>query len=404
MSFRRIAWLACLVCSQIQAAAEPLPEDVTLAVGESRVLNADIRRAALGSRKVVSMATPERGQILLFGEKSGRTVAQLWLADGTRRVLHISVVDAAPAEQLQQLQALLVGIAGVRLRETAGHILIEGERISADDQQRVAQIAALFPGLVLNLIGQGSWESMVQMDVRLVEVRRDKIRQLGLRWTQQVSGPSVAITAGGGAGNLAVSASTATLFQSQIDLLQQKGLAFVVAEPSLSCRSGGVARFISGGEVPIPVTDGFGAMDVQYKEYGVILEVRPRADRSGAIYAEVDIELSQLDSSVRVADFPGFVKRRTSTAINVQSGETVAIAGLVAREKSRSRQGLAGLSSIPVAGKLFSSTRHEQRDMELLVLITPRGYEAGTVTQPAPPDQKQLIDRAGAMKNAMDTP
>ena len=92
MSFRRIAWLACLVCSQIQAAAEPLPEDVTLAVGESRVLNADIRRAALGSGKVVSMATPERGQILLFGEKSGRTVAQLWLADGTRRVLHISVV------------------------------------------------------------------------------------------------------------------------------------------------------------------------------------------------------------------------------------------------------------------------------------------------------------------------
>lgn len=378
-------------------AGEPVPEEISLAVGESRVLNLDIRRAALGSGKVVSLATPEKGQLLLFGEAPGKTVAQLWLADGSRRSLRISVVETAPADQMQQLQALLAGVAGVRLRESAGHILIEGERISAEDQERITQIAGLFPGRVLNMIGQGSWESMVQMDVRLVEVRRDQLRQLGLRWTPQASGPSIAVAAGGAAGDLAVRASLATLLQSQLDLLQQKGMAFVLAEPSLSCRSGGVARFVSGGEVPIPVTDGFGAMDVQYKEYGVIMEVRPRADRSGAVYAEVDIELSQLDSSVRVADFPGFVKRRTSTAINVQSGETVAIAGLVARERNRNRQGLAGLSSIPVAGGLFRSARREEREMELLVLITPRGYETGVVAEPAAPDQAQLIERARVM-------
>jgi len=390
---RHAVWAVCLASMGLRA-SEPLPEEISLAVGESRVLNIDIRRAALGSGKVVALATPEKGQLLLFGEAPGKTVAQLWLADGSRRSLRISVVEAAPADQMQQLQALLSGVTGLRLRESAGHILIEGERISADDQQRIAQVAGLFPGRVLNMIGQGSWESMVQMDVRLVEVRRDQLRQLGLRWTPQASGPSIAVAAGGAAGDLAVRASLATLLQSQIDLLQQKGMAFVLAEPSLSCRSGGVARFVSGGEVPIPVTDGFGAMDVQYKEYGVILEVRPRADRSGAVYAEVDIELSQLDSSVRVADFPGFVKRRTSTAINVQSGETVAIAGLVARERNRNKQGLAGLSSIPVAGGLFRSARKEQREMELLVLITPRGYDTGVVAEPAAPSQAQLIERA----------
>lgn len=393
MRLRHAVWAVCLASMGLRA-SEPLPEEISLAVGESRVLNIDIRRAALGSGKVVALATPEKGQLLLFGEAPGKTVAQLWLADGSRRSLRISVVEAAPADQMQQLQALLSGVTGLRLRESAGHILIEGERISADDQQRIAQVAGLFPGRVLNMIGQGSWESMVQMDVRLVEVRRDQLRQLGLRWTPQASGPSIAVAAGGAAGDLAVRASLATLLQSQIDLLQQKGMAFVLAEPSLSCRSGGVARFVSGGEVPIPVTDGFGAMDVQYKEYGVILEVRPRADRSGAVYAEVDIELSQLDSSVRVADFPGFVKRRTSTAINVQSGETVAIAGLVARERNRNKQGLAGLSSIPVAGGLFRSARKEQREMELLVLITPRGYDTGVVAEPAAPSQAQLIERA----------
>lgn len=402
MSLQRLICLACLISMQLHAGEAPLPEEISLAVGESRVLSADIRRAALGSGKVVSLATPERGQLLLFGEAPGKTIAQLWMADGARRALRITVVDTAPVDQLQQLQVLLSGMAGLRLREAAGHILIEGERVSAEDQQRVAQIAGLFPGRVLNLIGEGSWESMVQMDVRLVEVRRDQLRQLGLRWTPQAAGPSIAITAGAGAGNLAIHASTATLLQSQIDLLQQKGMAFVVAEPSLSCRSGGVARFVSGGEVPIPITDGFGAMDVQYKEYGIILEVRPRADRSGAIYAEVDIELSQLDAAVRVADFPGFVKRRTSTAINVQSGETVAIAGLVAREKNRGRQGLAGLSSIPLAGNLFASTRREQRQTELLVLITPHGYEAGTATEPAAPNQQQLIERAKSLQDLMN--
>jgi pilus assembly protein CpaC len=198
---------------------------------------------------------------------------------------------------------------------------------------------------------------------------------------------------------LAVHAALSTLLQSQIDVLQQKGMAFVVAEPTLSCRSGGVARFVSGGEVPIPVTDGLGATDVQYKEYGVILEVRPRTDRSGAIYADVDVELSQIDASVRAGDFPGFVKRRTSTAVNMQSGQTVAIAGLMARESSRDRQGLPVLSALPLAGSLFGSSRRQQRQTELLVLITPHQFDPAA-DEPAlnTRDQMQLIDRAQQLK------
>ncbi|MBK6674998.1 MAG: hypothetical protein IPG49_16675 [Proteobacteria bacterium] len=147
-------------------------------------------------------------------------------------------------------------------------------------------MAALFPGRVLNFIGQAGWEAMVQMDVRLVEVRRDQMRQLGINWNSTASGPELAISAGADTAGGAVHASLNSTIQSRIDLLQQKGMAFVLAEPTLNCRSGGVARFVSGGEVPIPVTDGLGATDVQYKEYGVILEIKPRADRSGGIYAE----------------------------------------------------------------------------------------------------------------------
>ena len=370
MTIRR--WLVfAFVLMAGTARGSDIPAELSLHVGESRLLSVDIKRAALGNGKVVSLATPERGQLLLFGEGVGTTTAQLWLRDGSRQSLRITVMQPGTEDLLRQVQGLLQP-GGVSARIVGGYIILQGDRISSEEQQRAADVAALFPGRVLNFIGQAGWEAMGQMDVRLVEVRRDQMRQLGINWNSTASGPELAISAGADTAGGAVHASLNSTIQSRIDLLQQKGMAFVLAEPTLNCRSGGVARFVSGGEVPIPVTDGLGATDVQYKEYGVILEIKPRADRSGGIYAEVEVELSQLDPSVRVGDFPGFVKRRTSTAINVMAGETVALAGLHVRERSRDRQGLPGLSSLPVAGWLFSSARRQSRESELIVLITPR--------------------------------
>ncbi|MEO6078688.1 MAG: pilus assembly protein N-terminal domain-containing protein [Steroidobacteraceae bacterium] len=372
-----------------------LPDEVSLSVGESLLLVADLRRAALGSGKVVSIAVPERGQLLLFGEAAGRTTAQLWLRDGSRHVLQVTVTEQDLAARLAQIRGLLSGVENVGARISGGYVLLEGARASADDLARAAEVAALFPGQVLNFVGRSGWESMVQMQVRLIEVRRDQLRQLGLRWDSDAAGPAVSVAAGGAAGAPGAHVAIATLLQSRLELLQQRGLAYTVAEPTLSCRSGGMARFVSGGEIPIPITDGLGSTDVQYKEYGVILEIRPRADRSGAIYADIDIEMSQMDASVRVGDFPGFVKRRASTAFNAQAGETIAIAGLVSRERSRDRSGIPGLASIPGIGALFRTSRRLDRETELVVLITPRSFDAGVrLESAASTDQHALLDRA----------
>jgi pilus assembly protein CpaC len=325
----------------------------------------------------------------------------LWLRDGTRRALRIKVTDQNLAGRLDQVHGLLDGAPDISARIAGSHILLEGSRASAEEQQRAADVAALFPGVVLDFVGKTGWESMVQMDVQLIEVRRDQLRELGLRWNAEMAGPDVSVAGGGGAGGVSVRASIASVLQSRLQLLQRRGLASVIAQPTLSCRSGGSARFVSGGEIPIPVTDGLGSTDVQYKEYGVILEVRPRADRSGAIYADVDIELSQIDAAVRSGDYPGFLKRRTSTAINAQAGETIAIAGLVANERSRDRQGLPGLSAAPLVGGVFSSTRRQHRQTELLVLLTPRRFEASQPqAEPLGTDQAGLLERQGLLKAA----
>lgn len=393
---RALLLLVLMYLPGLPVRAEALPAEVSLGTGETVLLMADIQRAALGNGKVVSLATPEKGQLLLFGESPGKTTAQLWLKDGSRHLLHIEVHEADPGRRLREIRELLSGIESVSARVSGRYIVLEGTRVSAEDQERIAGIAALFPGEVLNFVGRADWETMIQMDVHLVEVRRDALQRLGLRWDSEAQGPSVSITAGGGKG-LSITAALSSELRSRIDLLQQSGMAQTVAEPTLSCRSGGVARFVSGGAVPIPVTDGLGSTDVQYKDYGVILEVRPRADDSGAIYADVEIELSQIDAAVRVGDYPGFLKRSTSTAINAQEGQTIAIAGMLLREQGSDRGGIPGLSAVPAIGGLFRSTRNARRETELLVLITPRRFDGGLPAVEAMPGQAELIERERVM-------
>lgn len=405
MSLRLAGLLLSLLWCTASAAQKSttLPDKVSLAVGETMLLVADVRRAALGSGSVVSLATPERGQVLLFGEAPGATTAELWLADGSRHRLEIAVRERDLSGRLLEVRELLNGIGTVSARISGRYIVLEGTRSSAADRARAAEVAALFPGEVLDFVAEADWETMIQMQVRLIEVRRDHLHRLGLRWDQEAAGPFISAVAGGGNGGLSIAGSLVSELNSRIDLLQQQGVAYTLAEPVLTCRSGGSARFVSGGEVPIPVTDGLGATDVQYKEYGVILEVRPRAARDGAIYAAVDIELSQIDSSIRVGDFPGFLKRQTSTAINSVAGDTIAIAGLLLRERGRDRSAIPGLGALPLAGALFRSQRRQQRETELLVLITPYRFDAGTPAMDAPMTQPTLIERAGELRREAST-
>ena len=379
----RLFTLIALLASVSLHAAEALPEALSLTVGETHLLAVDVQRLALGSGKVLSVSRPERGQLLLLAEGPGTTTLQLWLRDGRQQRIRVAIGALDLDWRLEQVRRLLDGTHNVNARIAGTHIVLEGEQVSDADLARASTIAESQPGVVLNFVGKLAWEPMIQMDVRILEVRRDQVRELGLRWDEATAGPALGAKLGGGA---SASFAMASHLSSRIDLLQRRGLAETVAQPTLSCRSGGTARFVSGGEVPIPVSDGLGTMNVQYKEYGVILEVRPRADASGGIFAEIDTELSQIDDSVRVQNFPGFVKRRSATAVNLRDGETLVIAGLLARERGRNRHSIPGIGNLPLAGAFFSSTHRLERQTELLVLITPRITDASR--------QQERLERA----------
>jgi len=152
----------------------------------------------------------------------------------------------------------------------------------------------------------------------------------------------------------------------------QNGQANLLASPSLTTRSGGKAKFIAGGEIPIPVNTGFGQVTIEYKEYGVIMEVTPVADNSGNIYAKVDIEVSNLDPSVVIAGYPAILKRQSTSEFNSRDGDAVVISGLYSYTGTSTTDKVPGLGSAPVVGGLFRNNNTNDQRRQVAVVITPR--------------------------------
>lgn len=395
-----VAWVSGDVGAADLRAADPrnadLPDRLALYVGETRTLAAAPTRMAVGNGRVVSVSVVDPRQLLLMGEAPGSSVLQLWFQDGREHRIVIDVAADNVAALLDEVRSLLGPDTPVATRIAAGRIVLEGEGLSAAARGRVAAVVGLFPQQVLDLTGRVGAELTIQIDARIVEMRTGRLRDLGVRWRSDVNGPNAAIIADLAVNNLfrppVADAAAVTpplqaadrvwpprgylgwsaVLDSRLALLEQQGLLRVVAEPSLSCRSGGAARFVSGGEFPIPVVGGNGSADVEFKEYGVILDVKPVVDPNGLILARVETELSQIDPSQTVLGVPGLLKRRSATDVTLREGETLVIAGLVSRLDANDRQTVPGLGRLPLAGRAFRADRRRAERSELVILLTPR--------------------------------
>jgi pilus assembly protein CpaC len=173
---------------------------------------------------------------------------------------------------------------------------------------------------------------------------------------------------------------------AQLEALEQNGTATVLAEPQLSTRSGYKATFHAGGEIPYSVASVNG-VTVQFKPYGIRLDIEPRVARSGAIRAVIDSEVSSIDNSVSATNGPALLTRRTRTEFNVKPGETIVLAGLLQRTNSTDTDGVPFLGNIPVLGALFRSKRFQNKETELVVLVTPHLVDSNT------PALKDRIER-----------
>lgn len=419
--------LSCCMLLGVPAAsvraAESLPTHLDLFIGDSRVIKASTTRIAVGNGKVVSASPVSTDQLVLIGQAIGESVVQLWLQDGTQHRISVSVGPGDVQALRETIEQMLVGVEGVTARVVGRRILLEGDAANTRARERAAAIAALYPQSVTDFVGKIGWETMVHVDVRIVEFRRGQLRELGIRWRDETSGPTAGVIADfitndrfrvrlegdplpdpafdpvPGHTSVRAYLGLSTILESRLRALESTGEANLVAEPRLSCRSGGTARFVAGGEIPIPVVNSVGATDVEFREYGVILEIRPQVDAAGGVSMRVETELSQVDNAQRVAGIPGLLKRRSATDINLQAGETMVIAGLVQSQRSTDDAGLPGLSRVPVAGRLFGVRGKRSEESEVVIFLTPRIERGGEFAAETEDRLRRTAERLDAARN-----
>ncbi|MEL7445245.1 MAG: type II and III secretion system protein family protein [Pseudomonadota bacterium] len=209
----------------------------------------------------------------------------------------------------------------------------------------------------------------------------------GVIQTETITGPGLNTNGGTTLGGLGRLFGLDVL--GALDLAEQVGLVTTLSEPNLTALSGETASFLAGGEFPIPISEGLGSVSVQYRDFGVSLEYTPTVLSNGRISLRVSPEVSELSSagSVQLNGFeiPGLTIRRTETTVELGSGQSFMIAGLMSNNSQNSLDRAPGLGDMPILGNLFRSRSYRRGDTELVIIVTPylvKPVSAGEISLP----------------------
>lgn len=393
--------------------------------GKSAVIElpVDAKDVLVSDAKVadVVLSTPRR--IYVMGLTSGQTDAVFVDASG-RQLLRLDVrVDQDTSAVAQTLARVLPG-SGVRVEAVNQNLILTGEVASATEADKAIRIAASFvakPEQVLNMMSIAAADQ-VMLKVKVIEVNRSVIKQLGLNWQVALNQASdnavnLAKTATYGI-NGAVLGGVAgqhtyrngdNFSQTTLQAFERVGLVRTLAEPTLTAVSGESARFLAGGEFPVPVAqDNLGRVTVEFKPFGVGLGFSPVVLSGGRISLKISSEVSEITnvnsfslgstSGANTSNnfnivIPGLNVRRTETTVELPSGGAMMISGLLQSKMAQNIDSLPGLMQLPVLGALFRSRDFINNETELVVIVTPYLVKAVRPDQlQTPADGLQMAD------------
>lgn len=401
-------------------------EYIDIALGDVFVLREnDVARIAIGNGKIVSATTVSDRQILLIPDSAGQTTLYVWKKSGKEVKYTVRVSQPDLTKRLSEGGALLSGIPGVTTRVVADRLLVEGVVSGEDSKARLDTLLKQVPDAINLTLRPDTVEPMIYLDVKILEFSKKALDQIGIRWgvsgggAAGVVGPFSGGTTPSGslfslqpgspnlAGSIPVAPNRIGAFQgyfgiasaitANLNLFVSNGEAYILAEPKLSCRSGGEAKFLAGGEVPIPVATGLGNTQITFKEFGVQLNVKPVLNAAGVVSARVRTELSAVDATLAVQGIPGFLTRRTETDVSLKLGESLFLSGLMNDDASNTIEKLPGAGDIPILGTLFRSKLYRQNKTELVIVMTPLLIESqGQLNQEL---IKRGLDKRDTTKN-----
>lgn len=398
---------------------------VQMIVNTSRILSQEskIPQAQVNNPEVVGLTALSPNQVQIYGRRPGVTQVNIWDEKGNIRTIDIMV--HGDAQELARLLHETFPKAALRIRPVSTGVIISGYVDDPNQTNRIVEISQQYYPNVINYITVGGVQQVL-LQVRIMEVSRTKLRNLGVDLAAVMESGSAFATAASGimntgvfsAGNTISQTGRATIpiriasggdnFYAFVEALKQNNLAKVLADPNLVTESGRPAFMNAGGEFPILVPQSLGTISVEYRRFGTQIDFVPVVMGSNIINLQVRPRISEIDDTRSVTingqQIPGLTVREADTAVTLRAGQTLAIAGLVQTRTNSSVRGVPVLMDTPVVGSFFRRTSDTINEVELLIMVTPQIVEGidpqtlcelsgGPGSQTTNPDDRQLFNR-----------
>ncbi len=407
---RALVMASCLAAGTILAVthvqAEQFPSQIHIAAGErakSRVLNVGQGRSVVidlaepvadvlvSNPEVADAIVKTQHRVVVIGNAAGQATLVLFARSG-RELASFNLRIEPDTSDLTALIRRLIPRSNISAEVINGNVILTGTANSTGDAQKAADLAARFAGngvtaaQILNMVTVDGVDQ-VHLKVTVAEVERSIIKQLGVQLTGSVgignygaafnnntsfNVNSSIVSQAAGAGAFA---SGNTSLAASIEALQRDGVIRTLAEPTLTAISGENASFLAGGEFPIPVAQDNNTVSVEFKKFGVGLDFTPVVLSGGRISLRVKTEVSELtnDGAVTAGDITisALKVRRAESTLELPSGGTLVMAGLLRESYRQSINGVPGLMQLPVLGALFKSRDFLRQQTELVVFVTP---------------------------------
>jgi pilus assembly protein CpaC len=402
-----------------QAGASAAPEKLMVTVGKSMIIDSpvNIQRISMANGELAEAVAVNPKEVLINGKAAGETSLVIWQQGGNRLLYDLTVrLSSNKLDAVRQQIARDFPNEEINITFENDTAFVRGTVKDVTAAERVMSIVGTL-GKSVNLlrVEVPPVETQILLKCRFANVDRGASQDLGFNLISTAFGQDTAIATGQypvprfdpplfptrGPVNI-TDALNVLLFRKDLNLgatikaLESKRMLETLAEPNVLAINGKPASFVSGGEFPFPVVQGgsaVGAVTISFREYGIRLQFLPHITPRGTIQLLVTPEVSALDFANAVTfqgfTIPALTTRRVSTEVELETGQSFVIAGLLDNHMTETLNKIPGLSSIPLFGKLFQSRAIARNNTELLVLVTPEivrpipaGQQTPTVNMP----------------------
>ncbi|MCC6264860.1 MAG: pilus assembly protein N-terminal domain-containing protein [Bryobacterales bacterium] len=400
---------AASVSRPAQNDARSTARDLFVVAGKSIVVQTPsvIQRVVISDPKIAEALPVTQQELVLHGRAEGETSLILWTAGGGRVLFDLKVqanhnqldaqVEAMRQNLRQEFPDSDIDLSVVGADPQKRQVLLKGTVPDVVGARRAeAMVASLGKPVSLLRVLTPEAEPQILLRVKFANVERNAASELGANFISTGAGGNMGSLSTGmfeqpivedhETGRFTISdALNVFLFRPDLDLgmtlklLQNRRLAEVLAEPNVLAINGKQASFLAGGEFPFPTlqggSGGVGQITIQFREFGIRINFVPTITARGTIRLAVEPEVSALDmvNGLTIQGFriPGLATRRVQTEVELEDGQSFAIAGLLDNRTTEELSKIPGLGDIPLLGKLFQSRKKQKTNTELLVLITP---------------------------------